>query len=187
MIGEKIKQIRKSNHMTQSEFGLLLGVRGAAVSKYETGIVIPTYEQVSKIASVFNIPIEELMDSDIQVPLFDKYVTDQYDILEPILPPYLKNVGELKVNLDELTQMFDNYACIDVTESQRQQIKHVLLAVAENSNLLSNGVQLLEKAELYRTNRRCKIAFDKLNLNGKNKVFDYMQDLLKIADYRNTN
>ncbi len=38
--GQRIKQLRKAKGLTQEELGALIGVRKAAVNKYETGKVI---------------------------------------------------------------------------------------------------------------------------------------------------
>lgn len=38
-VGERIKQLRKEKGLTQEELGILLGVKKAAVQKYESGRV----------------------------------------------------------------------------------------------------------------------------------------------------
>lgn len=39
-IGEKIKRLRKENGITQEELGSAIGVKKAAINKYETGVVV---------------------------------------------------------------------------------------------------------------------------------------------------
>ena len=39
---QRIKTIRKSNNLTQTEFGKRIGVKGNTVTNYETGLRIPS-------------------------------------------------------------------------------------------------------------------------------------------------
>ena len=43
-IGERMREYRRSIKMTQADFASRLGVTGAAVSAYETGNRLPSYE-----------------------------------------------------------------------------------------------------------------------------------------------
>jgi len=58
----RIKLLRGAH--TQKEFGELLGVSKATVSKYESGINIPSSDILKKIASVGNKSIEWLLRGD---------------------------------------------------------------------------------------------------------------------------
>ena len=54
-IGEKIKQLRKNKGLTQEELGYLLGVKKAAVQKYESGQVQNLKQAViKKLCEVFD-------------------------------------------------------------------------------------------------------------------------------------
>jgi transcriptional regulator with XRE-family HTH domain len=58
----RIKFLREAH--TQKEFGAILGVSKATVSKYESGINIPSSDILKKIASVGNKSIEWLLRGD---------------------------------------------------------------------------------------------------------------------------
>lgn len=64
-IGEKIRQLRESNHLTMEEFGSRIGVGKSAVNKYEKGKVEnlkrTTIEQICK---AFNVTPEWLLGMD---------------------------------------------------------------------------------------------------------------------------
>ena len=60
-IGEKIRQLRKDRGITQEVLANHLGVKNAAISKYEKGIVSPSWETIVKIATLFNISTNELI------------------------------------------------------------------------------------------------------------------------------
>lgn len=64
--GEKIKMLRKRAGMTQAELANRLGVRDAAVAKYETGRVTNLKrETIAKLSEVFDVSPIYLIDDDI--------------------------------------------------------------------------------------------------------------------------
>ena len=64
-VGDKIKSLRKSMGLTQTELGDRVGVKKNAVSKWECGRVedIPT-STIKALASLFNVPTSYLIDDD---------------------------------------------------------------------------------------------------------------------------
>lgn len=64
-VGDKIKSLRKSMGLTQTELGSRVGVKKNAVSKWECGRVedIPT-STVKALASLFGVPASYLIDDD---------------------------------------------------------------------------------------------------------------------------
>nr|DAF64668.1 MAG TPA: Repressor protein CI [Podoviridae sp. ct90d35] len=64
-VGEKIKKLRKSLGLTQTELGQRVGVQKNAVSKWECGRVedIPT-STIKQLASLFGVPASYLIDDD---------------------------------------------------------------------------------------------------------------------------
>lgn len=52
---ERIKQVRKSHNLTQTEFGERLGVRGNTITTYETGVRAPSSAVITAICREFNI------------------------------------------------------------------------------------------------------------------------------------
>lgn len=64
-LGDKIKSLRKSMGLTQTELGEKVGVKKNAVSKWECGRVedIPT-ATIKALASLFGVPTSYLIDDD---------------------------------------------------------------------------------------------------------------------------
>lgn len=60
--GEKITALRKSNGMTQAELGNALNVTYQAVSKWERNESLPDFATMSKIAKLFNVPLDYFDD-----------------------------------------------------------------------------------------------------------------------------
>lgn len=61
MVGENIKKIRVEKRMTQEELAEKLSVTRQAISNYETGKTQPDIETLNKIASIFEVSIEEVI------------------------------------------------------------------------------------------------------------------------------
>lgn len=62
-IGNKIKNIRKGLPLTQIEFSKQIGISRNALINYEKGIRTPPVDVLLKIASYFDEPISELMNT----------------------------------------------------------------------------------------------------------------------------
>lgn len=61
VFGENITKLRNKNNMTQEEFARKLGVSGKAVSKWETGVSKPGVNTLQKMATIFDISLDELL------------------------------------------------------------------------------------------------------------------------------
>lgn len=65
MIGNKIKEIRKSKKLSQAELGNLIGVAAASIMRYEKGQREPNKETIEKLAMALNISPSELLGWDV--------------------------------------------------------------------------------------------------------------------------
>lgn len=63
--GDKIKELRKKNNLTQKELADKLNVTYQAVSKWERGENYPDLIIIKEISKIFNIDINELMDLEV--------------------------------------------------------------------------------------------------------------------------
>lgn len=64
MIGDQIKAARKKRGYTQVELGDLIGVKGATVTRYEKGAIVPNFTMLKKIALALKIDISELLTEE---------------------------------------------------------------------------------------------------------------------------
>ena len=60
-LGNKIKALRNGRNIKQAEFADLLGVTKSAVSSYENGTRLPSYEVLIKIARIFRVSTDYLL------------------------------------------------------------------------------------------------------------------------------
>ena len=63
-LGERIGQNRRSQGVSQEELGARLGVSRQTISKWETGETIPDVFQAKKMARLYDIPLDELIELD---------------------------------------------------------------------------------------------------------------------------
>ena len=63
-IGNKIKQYRELNKMTQKDIAEVLGVEPGTISKYESGALEPNIESLKRLAEIFNVSVHKLIKED---------------------------------------------------------------------------------------------------------------------------
>jgi transcriptional regulator with XRE-family HTH domain len=61
-IGEKIKELRKKNSLTQETLAEKLGVSSQAVSKWETGAASPDLAMLVPLAKIYQISTDQLLE-----------------------------------------------------------------------------------------------------------------------------
>jgi len=62
-IGEKIKEIRKDNNMTQRQIGNLMTVSASYISRIESGKEKPTEMFIKLFSLIFNVSMENFIKS----------------------------------------------------------------------------------------------------------------------------
>lgn len=60
-VGNKIKELRVSQKITQHEFAMRLGVTKSAISSYENGSRLPSYDILIKISRIFKVSTDYLL------------------------------------------------------------------------------------------------------------------------------
>lgn len=64
--GEKMKSCRKNMSLSQKELGLKIGVAESTVSLYESNKRFPDLDTLRKIAILFNVSLDYLLDNNIK-------------------------------------------------------------------------------------------------------------------------
>ena len=62
MLGDRIKLYRENRKMTQNDLADTLGVSAGTISKYESGSLEPSIESIKRLAELFEISIDELLN-----------------------------------------------------------------------------------------------------------------------------
>ena len=68
-MGTKIKLLRVGSGMTQEELGKLLGVKRAAINKYESGIIVNLKRStIEELCKIFDVSPQFLLDDNYTPP-----------------------------------------------------------------------------------------------------------------------
>ncbi len=96
-MGERIKELRKRDGLTQEELGNKVGVSAQAVSKWECGSV-PDTELIPKIADCFNVSVDML---------FGREYTD-FDVYDLMSKHIFEKLGEEGGEKETIRRGFEN-------------------------------------------------------------------------------
>ena len=81
--GKLIKEIRKTNNLTQKQLADKYNVTYQAVSKWENGVNMPDISLIRQISKDFNISLDELFDGfKIKIPSEFKIMSDEIVIIK---------------------------------------------------------------------------------------------------------
>ena len=58
---ENVKQLRSQFNFTQKQLGEKLGISASNISDWENGISRPEYENLIKLADIFDVTLDELL------------------------------------------------------------------------------------------------------------------------------
>ena len=116
MIKERIKEIRKTNKLSQKAFGELLGVSRDVITNIEYGRVEPKTLLINHICQVFNINKEWLINGT-----GDMYIIP-FDTVKQA-----KIIAELNTSDPELTKL----------------VEEILLLNEDNQNLIKSIIRTL--------------------------------------------
>ena len=61
-LGEKLKALRTAKKMSQKELAERIGIAKSVISFYESGDRFPSYDVLIKIARIFNVTTDYLLD-----------------------------------------------------------------------------------------------------------------------------
>jgi len=107
-VGEKIKQLRKDNKITQTELGKILNVEKSTISMYENNNTQPPIQTLSTIAKYFNVTTDYLLGNETKNKEQNSQDKDEKDIA--------KSMKKIKEQLkDEQGLMFDGEPLDDTT------------------------------------------------------------------------
>lgn len=115
-IGNKIRELRRSNGLTQEQLAASLNISAQAVSKWEMGASYPDIAMIPTIAAFFKVSLDELFDFDVKnidkeiesIRLeYNKYFWGNFEKAEKILLDGLKTYP---ASIQLKTELFELYA-----------------------------------------------------------------------------
>lgn len=78
MLGNKIKESRTLNSMSQEDLADKLNLERSTISKWETNKSTPSIDDITKLSEIFNISVDELLVSrEKEASLVIKHLSQQ--------------------------------------------------------------------------------------------------------------
>ena len=156
-VGNKIKEYRELNKMTQKDIAEILGVEPATICKYEAGIIEPSIESLKKLAETFNVTVDELIKDE------EKFDVSKINVLEVLREQ--KEMG-LKGNLYHNTQIMFSYNTnhIEGSKLTEEQTRYIF----ETNTILFEGGTVASVDDILETANHFKLVDYMLDIADQN-------------------
>lgn len=73
VIGNNIRELRKANKLTQYELAEKINYSNKAISRWESGEVIPDIPTLNNLCEIFNIPLSQIFEENVTQTKVKKY------------------------------------------------------------------------------------------------------------------
>ena len=167
-IGNKIKEYREANKMTQKDIAEILEVEPGTISKYESGIIEPNIESLKRLAETFNITVDELIKED-------KFDVSQINVLATLREQ--KEMG-LKGNLYHNTQIIFAYNTnhIEGSTLTEDQTRYIF----ETNTILFEGDTIAKVDDILETSNHFQLVDYMLDVADKKLNEKMIKEFHKI-------
>ena len=168
-IGNKIKQYRELNKMTQKDIAEVLGVEPGTISKYESGMIEPNIESIKKLAETFKITIDELLKDE------EKFDVSKVDVLKALRE---QKEMKLKGNLYHQTQVSFAYNTnhIEGSTLTEDQTRYIF----ETNTILFEGDTIAKVDDILETSNHFKLVDYMLDVADKKLTEKMIKEFHKI-------
>ena len=168
-VGNKIKEYRELNKMTQKDIAEILRVEPATISKYEAGTIEPSIESLKRLAETFNVTIDELIKDE------EKFDVSKINVLEVLREQ--KEMGS-KGNLYHNTQIMFSYNTNHIEGSRltEEQTRYIL----ETNTILFEGGTVASVDDILETANHFKLVDYMLDIADQNLTEDIIKKFHKI-------
>ena len=168
-VGNKIKEYRELNKMTQKDIAEILGVEPATISKYEAGTIEPNIESLKRLAETFNVTVDELIKDE------EKFDITKINVLEVLREQ--KEMG-LKGNLYHNTQIMFSYNTnhIEGSKLTEEQTRYIF----ETNTILFEGGTVASVDDILETANHFGLVDYMLDIADQNLTEDIIKKFHKI-------
>lgn len=168
-IGNKIKEYRELNKMTQKDIAEVLEVEPGTISKYESGIIEPNIESLKRLAEIFNITVDELIKDE------EKFDVTQINVLKILKEQ--KEMG-LKGNLYHNTQIIFAYNTnhIEGSKLTEDQTRYIY----ETNTILFEGQTVASVDDIVETSNHFKLVDYMLDIAVEELTEDIIKNFHRI-------
>ncbi|MBQ8577348.1 MAG: helix-turn-helix transcriptional regulator [Clostridia bacterium] len=142
-IGEKIRDLRKKNNITQETLAAYLNISYQSVSKWENGTASPDISHLVPLANIFNITLDELFDrgAETQAADMEVYLAKNMEFA---------HAGQIENRLslwrEALAKYPNNYRCMQMLANSLWQCRNSTAYSAEEKEaMLRESIALNER------------------------------------------
>lgn len=168
-IGNKIKEYRELNKMTQKDVAEILEVEPGTISKYETGMIEPNIESLKRLAETFSITVDELIKDE------KNFDVTKINVLEVLREQ--KEMG-LKGNLYHNTQIIFAYNTnhIEGSKLTEDQTRYIY----ETNTILFEGQTVASVDDIVETSNHFKLVDYMLDVADKELTEEMIKSFHRI-------
>ena len=168
-IGNKIKEYRELNKMTQKDIAEILEVEPGTISKYESGIIEPNIESLKRLAETFNITVDELIKDE------EKFDISKINVLDVLRE---QKEMQLKGNLYHNTQIKFAYNTnhIEGSKLTEDQTRYIY----ETNTILFEGETIASVDDILETANHFKLVDYMLDIADEDLTEDMIKEFHKI-------
>lgn len=170
MLGDKIKLYRENKKMTQNEVADILGVSSATISKYESGTLEPNIESLKRLAELFEISVDELLNDE----------EDKFDISKINALDILREQKEMKLkgNLYHNTQIIFAYNTnhIEGSKLTEDQTRYIF----ETNTIFFEGETVASVDDILETANHFKLVDYMLDIAEEKLTEDIIKEFHRI-------
>lgn len=134
MIGNRIKETREKNNLTQSALSKKLGISRSAVNAWEMGISVPSAQYLVELSELFNVSTDYLLGLSEKETIDISDLSDEEKQMIYSLINYFKKYGKTFRLLSG--QMNDEYDIINkISEERAKEVtKEILEHIISTQN-----------------------------------------------------
>lgn len=170
MLGDKIKLYRENKEMTQNDLADILEVSAGTVSKYESGSLEPSIESIKRLAELFEISIDELLNDE----------KEKFDISKINVLDILREQKEMKLkgNLYHNTQIIFAYNTNHIEGNQltEDQTRYIF----ETNTILFEGETVASVDDILETSNHFKLVDYMIDKAEETLTEDMIKEFHKI-------
>lgn len=113
MIGNRIKEVREKNGLTQSELAKKLGLTRSGVNAWEMGISIPSAQYLIGLSKLFKIPVDYLLElNERECVDISSLTHTEKSIVYSLMSYFEENRHPVKVSEKRYTELEEDYKAL---------------------------------------------------------------------------
>lgn len=186
----RLLKLRKSHGLSQKKLAQAIGVSQASINYWEKGERTPSVDAVQKIADFFNVQISELLRDEYA----ESFMIDGCGEIMQLIHEAKRAAVQVDLLKNANDDEKDSYfvfckSIVDEFEGLSDKLKDLLNTTEVTDDYIreTNEISInatTKRKELFK--KKLFLLLGELNNDGLFKVVCYVNDILKISEYRST-